>query len=832
MKAFGIRLAFGAATILCGAYAAALAQRDHGDGELPPVAEGEPLAVAAEPVAGWEPTLAPAEDAGTSNGAMDDWLAAVPAAGAGEPVPMPEPAAGVRLVGHDEMNADVDPRAMNADMTSPAMGLPASLAGGSDEPVEMGAAGFELPPFDNPAEAAASSAPEASFAGEFVTGPGFDVPAATMDAPLPNGPPIADRTPALPNFDPAASGFDSPASNVADSRTASLGDAPAGLLPEPSAMPADAYSAMEPNGAPMDSNLPVNPMRGGGPMADPTMSMADPAAPVTAGPTPLLTPADGRTFATAPTLGGYPGPDEPSMRRTMEPADLPNAASVSSGPVGPSGSVGLSQPSGYDAAATRSVRTPVAGAEVDPQTLLDSPGERRLEGVQTPAVVIHKRAPEIVKVGRAAPFVIEVQNVGSVDALDVRVHDRVPAGMTMADATPPPVTRGDVLLWELGTLTAGETRTITTQMIPRAEGELGSVARVSFEAAASVRTTATRPELKVVQRAPERVMIGGQVEIELEVSNPGTGVAAGVTLQENVPDGFEHPRGRELDNFLGDLQPGEIRRQMLRMRAVAPGMVRNVIRLIDEDGLSTEDAVEVQVVAPEIRLALAGPQRRFLERPAVYNLDVANTGTAEATNVQIAVQLDRGVTFVSTENQGYYDQASHSVRYNLPVLPAGESGSVPLTLLPVAQGDHVLTARADADLQMSAETEHRVSVEAFAELDFAIRNPGGPVEVGAQTSFEIEVTNSGSADDGNVQIQLQLPPGLELIDAEGDSQTDGRGLVAFAPITSLSPGQSVTRRATVRGTAAGTHLARAVVVSRGLTTPVTKEESTLVYADR
>ena len=79
---------------------------------------------------------------------------------------------------------------------------------------------------------------------------------------------------------------------------------------------------------------------------------------------------------------------------------------------------------------------------------------------------------------------------------------------------------------------------------------------------------------------------------------------------------------------------------------------------------------------------------------------------------------------------------------------------------------------------------------------------------------------------------MQLPGGLELVDAEGDSQTDGRGLVAFAPIASLSPGQSVTRRVMVRGATPGTHLARAIVVSRGLTTPVTKEESTLVYADR
>ncbi|NNE01250.1 MAG: hypothetical protein HKN47_28385, partial [Pirellulaceae bacterium] len=69
---------------------------------------------------------------------------------------------------------------------------------------------------------------------------------------------------------------------------------------------------------------------------------------------------------------------------------------------------------------------------------LGQPGDRRLEGVQSPSVVIHKRAPSEVKVGKPASFVIQVQNVGSAEALDVRVHDRIPEGMRLHDATPRP----------------------------------------------------------------------------------------------------------------------------------------------------------------------------------------------------------------------------------------------------------------------------------------------------------------------------------------------------------------------------------------------------------
>ncbi len=174
------------------------------------------------------------------------------------------------------------------------------------------------------------------------------------------------------------------------------------------------------------------------------------------------------------------------------------------------------------------------------------------------------------------------------------------------------------------------------------------------------------------------MLIGQQLEIELEVSNPGSGAATGVILQEDVPEGLEHPKGRQLDNSLGTLAPGEVRRQVLRLRAVAPGVIQNTIRLAGDDGLTAEHTVSVQVVAPDLQIELSGPSKRFLERQATYQLNVANNGTADATNVEIAVQLDRGFTFVSTDYEGQYDPSRHAVFWSLAQLPAGGKRNGPL----------------------------------------------------------------------------------------------------------------------------------------------------------
>ncbi|PAY16562.1 hypothetical protein CKO51_26260 [Rhodopirellula sp. SM50] len=463
---------------------------------------------------------------------------------------------------------------------------------------------------------------------------------------------------------------------------------------------------------------------------------------------------------------------------------------------------------------------------------LASPGERYLDGPQSPSVVIHKRAPVEVKVGKPASFVITVKNVGGSKALNVRVHDRVPTGMVLTDATPRPNPKYQPeLYWELGDLEPNQERTITLQLTPEQEGELGSVARVTFEAAASVRTISTRPELRVVQRAPEKVLIGQQLEIELEVSNPGSGDATGVILQEDVPVGLEHPQGTQLDNLIGTLGPGEIRRQVLRMRAVKAGVVQNEIRVKGDDGLETTHTIAVEVVAPELKATLTGPSRRFLERQATYEVEIANVGTAEAQNVEMSVQLDRGFTFVKTDYEGQYDASRHAVFWSLDALPVGQSGKVPLTLLPVEEGNRVLQTVATADLGIKTMTESQVEVASLAELTFSINDSADPIEIGGDTIYEIRISNTGSRDDTNVKVALQLPQGLQLVE-QGDFTPQGQGLIAFSPRALLKANDEMVYRVKARGVAEGRHLVKAIVTSDQSNVPVTKEESIMVYADR
>jgi len=283
------------------------------------------------------------------------------------------------------------------------------------------------------------------------------------------------------------------------------------------------------------------------------------------------------------------------------------------------------------------------------------PGARELEGPQAPQLVVQKVAPPEVQVGKPAVFEIRLKNVGQVPAQNVEVRDEIPKGTRLLD-TQPRASRGvrGELVWSLGTVKPNEEVRLEIRLMPTDEGVLGSKATVTFGAEASARTVATKPMLVLKTVAPPRVQIGEEITFQITVSNPGTGVAQQVVLEERVPPGLQHPAGSDLVYEVGSLKPGESRQLELKLLAAQAGVVANVLTARGDANLKAEDRVEVEVLAPQLDLAFEGPKRRYLEREATYTVSISNPGTAPARQVELIAQLPPGLKFVSANNAGHY----------------------------------------------------------------------------------------------------------------------------------------------------------------------------------
>ncbi|RLS35629.1 MAG: DUF11 domain-containing protein [Planctomycetota bacterium] len=469
------------------------------------------------------------------------------------------------------------------------------------------------------------------------------------------------------------------------------------------------------------------------------------------------------------------------------------------------------------------------------------PGAMQLEGVQTPQLAVEKRGPREIQVGKTARFEILVRNVGSAVANDVVLRDTVPFGTSLVATTPPATPTGappgqaatGELVWLLGSLPPGGQARVALDLMPTTEGDVGSVASVSFRADASVRSRATRPALEISAEVPAPVLVGRDSRMTITVSNPGSGAATGVVLEGIVPEGLVHRAGRELEFDVGSLPPGESRTIDLVLASTGPG-VHDLRLMARADGqIEVEATVKVAITAPTLDLAVQMPLRRYLQRPATCVLSMTNAGTAPAVGVELAAQLPPGMKFVRANNAGYYEERTHRVLWSLEELPAAETGEVEMVVMPIALGAQKIVVAARTAAGLSDQVAHTVEVEGLAALTFDVADSEDPIEVGGVSEYLIRVGNQGTKPASGVRVVATLLGDMEPVDASGPSPHRVNNLtVSFEPLAKLAPSEEALYRIRVRGRREGDQRVQVQLTSDEQPAPITKEEITRVYADR
>ncbi len=461
------------------------------------------------------------------------------------------------------------------------------------------------------------------------------------------------------------------------------------------------------------------------------------------------------------------------------------------------------------------------------------PGERALEGDQNLALVIQKLAPPEIQVGKPAKFLLKVRNTGNQAAAEVVVRDEVPQGTRLVSTSPIAEITGSQLQWRMGTLSIGEERTIELQLMPTAEGEIGSVATVNYSAQASIKTRSTMPQLALNMTAPKQVLVGQEERVKILLNNPGSGDATGVMLFENVPDNVKHAAGPALEFEIGTLRAGETRELELVLKADKPGTVTNTLSARAEGNLQVQQQVEFEVIAPALSVAVAGPERRYLERPATYEVSVENPGTATARDIQLVTKLPKGMKFVRANNMGEYDPSTHAVYWSLAELQEKERGTVELVTMPVESGPQTLEVEGRAQQGLTDQTKQQILVEGLAAIMFEVRDLEDPIEVGKETTYEIRVVNQGTKSATNVQVAVALPHGMQFVSAEGETRNSPQaGGIVFAPLKQLAPKADTVYRVKVQCQQPGDQRVTVEVKTDDLDQPIRREESTRVFGDQ
>ncbi len=555
-----------------------------------------------------------------------------------------------------------------------------------------------------------------------------------------------------------------------------------------------------------------------------------------ADPAPLAAPALDEAPLVAPALDEAPLAPALDEAPLVAPA-LDEAPLADPAPLAPALDEAPSAPPAFETPVANQLAEPTfVAAPNEPDAPVEPvgtgvPGDKKLEGAQTTQVVVEKILPKEIQVDREAKFAVKVKNVGSAPVRNLVLRDVLPVGarFVAADvATVVPNARGE-FAWPPFELAPCSEKTFEYRIIPTQEGEIGSVATLSFAAEASGRVRCVRPALEVEVVAPPEATLGANIDLNVVVANVGTGAATNVALLETIPEGLRHPSGSVLDHALGTLAPGEKKRVPLTLQCVAPGTTVNNLVVTADGDLRKEIQTEIKILAPKLELSIDGADAPYLERQTTYRLKAANVGDAAAKEVTLVAEIPLGTKFVSANNLGVYKAETRSVYWDLAELPAGAAGEIELTLTPTKIGASRLTFGGTGPLGLTAQVAKDVAIDGLPALSYSVKTSPNPVEIGKEIVYEIQLANRGTKASTNATLQIAAPEALKIVSVDGPTRhSQQNGVFVFDVIREIPAKSAVTYKVKAVCEAVGDCRVRFQLSSDDLE-PLVKEENVRVY---
>jgi uncharacterized repeat protein (TIGR01451 family) len=451
---------------------------------------------------------------------------------------------------------------------------------------------------------------------------------------------------------------------------------------------------------------------------------------------------------------------------------------------------------------------------------------------QEPAVVLEWQGPPSARVGLPSDYGLVVRNTCPIPVQQVLVRVRVPAQMRIAATEPKAVCDGNVVVWELGTLTPKQENNLQLRLVPQSRGDMLPQAWVTFTGSSLMHVLVREPRLLLTASAPEKMQVGDAVTFVLTVSNPGDGPAEQVKVHASLSDGLEHAGGSRVDFEIGNLAAGESRNVQLICAARAGGEQKCQALAEAEGGLKVEGQAHVTVSMPRLDLQVLGPGLRYLDRKAVYTFKVTNPGDAPANNVVVGDVVPEGFKFVGATEGGRHDPATHAVSWFLGDIAPGQGREVKLEVLAASPGEHKHHALVQAARGLKVEGEVLTRVECLSALALDVAPTEDPVEVGEETCYDVKVANVGSKTETDVRLVCTLPEQMEFKGAQAPAphHVEGRTVV-FDPLPQLTPRSDVVYHLHVKALTAGDVRFKAQASSANLVEPLVETRPTRIYTD-
>jgi len=483
------------------------------------------------------------------------------------------------------------------------------------------------------------------------------------------------------------------------------------------------------------------------------------------------------------------------------------------------------QPADASAFDVRTARVPVATSAT---TTVDS--ARLLLSEQGPSLRVETIGPKAISVGKAATYRVRLVNQGNVAGQQVEVTASVGTSVEILAAESRLGTidhQTDAagarrVKWLLDAVPASSQQELTLQLKVTSNEPLDLKVDWTHRPASLVaHVTVQQPQLTVNVDGPSEMRFGETKVFRVRLSNPGNGPAEDVAVNISATGASSQPQQ------IGTLAAGESRMLELELTAAEAGTMR-ILALARGDGdLEAKSDLEVQVRRAELVVQIAAPGLVYAGTTASYKIRVANRGDAVAEGVIMQLELPTGATNgIGVDKKAItLDQP----RWRIGDLTPGAERTYSMQCDLQVSGQNQLVARLQGVDNSHASGSAVTTVEAIADLKLVVNDPQGPIPVGQDVTYEIQVFNRGSKEATGISIVAQFSEGIEPTNATGHRADIVPGQVVFEPIEKIPAGGTITLKITARAGQGGNLRFRTELNCGNPETKLVAEESTRFY---
>ena len=440
-------------------------------------------------------------------------------------------------------------------------------------------------------------------------------------------------------------------------------------------------------------------------------------------------------------------------------------------------------------------------------------------GKQSVAVTVDVQGPASMNRNQEATLKLIIRNTGTSDALNVAIEDELPEGLEYVSSVPDMVhTSQTHLSFKIPTLAGGSDKVISVKVKPTKTGPFDHAAIVRFETGCRSRTRVLEPKLKVdviANPTTGKVLKGQPVEFKVTVTNLGDGPARNVAIQAKLTPGLRHEVGSKNDDpvlyelMLPELMPGHTEKlDTLVADAVIGGEQGCSVKATSNDVVFVPEDAEVTktiaVVEPKLDLHVQGPDDRFTDTIADYEVILQNPGTAAARKIRLAITLPtKGRLVGKLPPDARYDSTTRRLTLSIDQIePGAKALSFPFHVRMGGIGLYEVLTEASGDSGLKTKDIKRTDVIGMPDVDLVVSESKRVVDVGGTTTFQIRLRNYGTKEATNLQVTATLSPNLEVQKAGGGPKevtpAIKADLVKFDQIPKLGPGKEMILWVTVK----------------------------------